>query len=89
MSEDKVCSVEDNPAHLRWATSKENSADSIRHGTICRGERHGASRLTAESVRQIKSLTKESTQASIARKFGVSASTVYGVVHGLTWAYLA
>src|SRR5690606_26723157 len=35
-----------NPRHLRWASRADNMADTIKHGTAPRGERHGASRLT-------------------------------------------
>ena len=63
-------------SHLRWATRTENMADCDIHGTRPRGERHGRSTLTEESVRNIRSLEGAKTQRDIARLFGVCQMTV-------------
>lgn len=45
-----------NPAHLRWATPVENAADKVRHGTAAGHGRGGRRRLTADQVREIRTL---------------------------------
>ena len=43
-----------NPAHLYCGTHSENAADSIRHGTMRRGEQHSNSKLTVAQVAAIR-----------------------------------
>lgn len=74
-----------NPAHLRWATSRENNADKIAHGTQTSGETHGTSRLTEAAVRFIRRNYPLLTQYELAERFSVSQSAVSGVVTGRTW----
>lgn len=42
------------PENLRWATSLENAADKLLHGTDARGEKHGQAKATEEMVRDIR-----------------------------------
>lgn len=54
-----------------------------------RGERHGSAKLTATQVVEIRKLTRaSSSQASIARKFGISASTVHAIINRRIWTHL-
>lgn len=39
------------PAHLRWATPKENTADAIRHGRVARGDQHWTRRGASSDPR--------------------------------------
>lgn len=74
-----------NPAHLRWATPKENEADKIGHGKAPHGEANGCAKLTAEQVCEIRKLKGTDTQTAIAKKFGVSRRTVGAVLNNETW----
>lgn len=77
-----------NPKHLRWATSKENNADKILHGTHNRGERCGSSKLTEAQAREILRLKGKASVRVIAARFGVSEPTVSNIHHRHTWAWL-
>jgi DNA invertase Pin-like site-specific DNA recombinase len=53
------------------------------------GERNGAARLTAESVAEIRALAKEGEpHRLIARRFGVSKSSVGRVARRQTWRHV-
>lgn len=75
-----------NPAHLRWATPKENAADKIGHGTAPRGELHGHSKLTEGDVLAIRADPR--TQAVIAADYGVSSAYVSQIKSGKRWSWL-
>ncbi len=51
-----------NPKHLRWATPKENAADTIVHGTRISGEMHKASKLSEAEVREIRNMAGSFTR---------------------------
>lgn len=71
-----------NPNHLRWATKKENQADREKHGTVLRGDKNPASKLTDQEVFEILSLRGSLTQRVIAEKFGVSRQHVGNIFSG-------
>lgn len=75
------------PLHLRWASSKENMEDRDRDGTTLRGEQNGNSRLSAKQVLEIRNkyARKESTQVQLAAQYGVSQTTVSGIVLRKQW----
>lgn len=79
-----------NPHHLRWATSKENDADKVRHGTIMRGEAVPASKLTAQQVLEIRDIWSKDapSQRVLAKEFGVSQTTISVIVRRKNWAWL-
>lgn len=77
-----------NPKHLRWASRKENVADTLAHGTDNRGEKSPTSKLTADQVRQIRSLYGTMTVRELAAKFGVSGPTICNIQFRQTWAWL-
>lgn len=74
-----------NPAHLRWATPKENAADKIGHGTaMCRAK------LTPAEVSEIRSLYQRGArQVDLASQFNVGQSTISRVVLHQHWAWVA
>lgn len=74
-------------SNLRWATAAENYADAVRHGTNSTGERHGATKLDWEDVREIRSLYAEGkwSQSDLAYIYGVERTTVRAVVNGTHW----
>lgn len=78
-----------NPNHLRWATRSENLADRVIHNGGNRGEKHGNSTLTAEKVRQIRSLVAAGiAHAEIAMQIGVNPSTVGKIARRERWGWL-
>ena len=68
-----------NPRHLRWATSKENKADMIVHGTR-------PAKLSAEQVRTIR--LGAVPLADLAHRFGVSLNHIYAVAGGKHWEHV-
>ena len=78
-----------NPRHLVWATAKENEAHKLIHGTQSRGEAHGMSVLTEDTVTVIRSLRGKVTQSEIAKMFKISKTTVGDIHRGRTWGWLS
>lgn len=78
------------PKHLRWATTVENRADMIIHGTRYRGSRHHMAKLTEAAVREIKALLREGrlTQKHIGQRFGVSEDIISFIHRGVSWSWL-
>jgi hypothetical protein len=79
-----------NPQHLRWASHKQNSADRISHGTDNRGEKNWNTKLTRRQVLAIRRLIikQKVSFAKIGQRFGVSKTTVQGIIYRQTWAWL-
>lgn len=77
-----------NPNHLRWATRKENCADSRKHGTMVRGDRNPYAKLTAEKVIEIRKLHGSVPHSELAKKFQVSQSSISRVANGLDWGWV-
>jgi hypothetical protein len=77
-----------NPQHLRWATTAENAADRLLHGTHNRGERCGSARLNRAEVKEIRVLAGRLTQLEIADMYGVSTGAIWAVIHRKSWAWL-
>lgn len=79
-----------NPAHLRWATPKENQADQLRHGTRNRGTRNGRNKLMTPEVLEIRRrVAAGESNSSLGREFGVSNVTVSLIVSRKRWSWLA
>lgn len=76
------------PLHLRWATTLENQADMLRHGTRAKGERVGSAKLTARDVRDIRALSGRLLQREIAERFGISAPHVSKLLNKKKWNWL-
>lgn len=78
--------------NLRWATRKENCADTARHGRTHRpqGERHPKAILTASDVIEIRRLYKMklATGVDLARRYGVATSTLYSAVNCINWSHI-
>lgn len=91
----ECCHEDGNPgnnalSNLRWGTTRDNQADRVRHGTSNRGERCGTSKLTAEEVRAIRREYAEgwNTMVAVAKKYGVSQSSIFLIVHRKNWAHV-
>lgn len=79
-----------NPKHLRWSTAKENISDKVRHGTFLQGSRVPTSILDESDILNVvKRLERKETCASIARKFGVSRSTISKIKNGNNWGHIS
>lgn len=80
------------PAHLRWGTALENSADKREHGTmhnVPRGEDVSTSVLTEAKVRTIRRLAAEGVPyRRIARRVGCSVNAAASAGRGATWAHV-
>lgn len=72
--------------NLRWDTRSGNAADRLRHGTSNRGEHHGNAKLIEDAAKEIK--TSPLSYSVLAKKYGVSTSTVYRIKKGLNWFWL-
>jgi len=79
-----------NPSHLEWGTVADNTRDKYRDDTMLRGARHPLSKLTDESVVEMRRLREEEGMSfvKIAAKFGVAKSTTMQAVKGRTWAHV-
>lgn len=66
-----------NPHHIFLGTNADNNRDKVEKGRVLKGERHPRSKLTDAQVQEIRS-SKE-TGVAIARRLGVSKSTVSGI----------
>jgi hypothetical protein len=75
------------PAHLRWATIKENQADRLIHGTHNRGERQGQSKLTANQVQEIRA-QQHRLQRDLAADYGVTDRTISDIQRRTTWRHI-
>ena len=81
--------LDNRPVNLRWGTAKENTADSILHGTaVClrHGENAVASKLTLQDVLSIREQYKNGrSQNELAVAFSVSQRHISDIVNGKTW----
>lgn len=69
--------------NLSWGTSKENTADRIRHGTLSHGERSGRAVISDAVACEIKRrVTAGEKCARVAREYGVSRGLVSHIKHG-------
>lgn len=82
-----------NPNHLTPGTQAENLKDMFakQRGKIpsVRGERQGASKLTAHDVREIRRLAGSKSQPEIAAMFGIDRSNVSIIVLRKGWKHVA
>ncbi len=81
-----------NPSHLFLATNRGNLADRDTKGRQAKGERQGSARLTSELVLKIREEyrfgSRRRGSTALARKYGVTQSTIYNVVTRKRWKYL-
>ncbi|MBB5066166.1 helix-turn-helix domain-containing protein [Granulicella mallensis] len=75
-----VCHSCDNPAcvrHLFAGTAKENSADMVRKGRSCRGQKRSLKRFTDEEKKEIHELRASGvSQYALAKRFKRAESTI-------------
>lgn len=78
-------------ANLRWVSKSSNNLMKAEHGTVLRGERNLASKLSSSDVRCILGLLEECewSLAGIARAFDVSPRAIAKIRDGETWNEVA
>lgn len=74
--------------NLKWGQPKENALDRHNHGRTSRGSHRPQSKLTEDSVREIRTLRKNMTLNCIAEKFGVSKKLILLVCQGKIWRHV-
>lgn len=74
------------PAHLFLGTAADNTNDKVAKGRHVVGERVAGSKLTSDAVREIRASTEAG--ATIARRYGVSESTVSEVRNYRRWRHV-
>ncbi len=77
-----------NPRHLRWATPASNMQDRVVDGTQVypAGEMHGASKLTASAVAEIRASGQ--TQKALASLYGVSNGQISKIIRRERWRHV-
>lgn len=80
-----IC-TDNQPGNLQWESAADNHHRRHEHGTALQGEDNGRSVLTADNVREIRSLGLGASEA--ARKYGVGRTTVGHVLAGRTWLHV-
>ena len=78
-----------NPAHLFLGTQADNMADAAAKGRTALGERNGVSKLSPDDVRKIRIFARVLYQRVIAKKYGVSQTTVSKIVRRVRWGHIA
>lgn len=78
-------------ANLRWDTHARNIGDKYARDTIQRGEKHGAHKLTAISVREIRALSRLRIfkQKELAKAYGVCIQCIEAVCQRRAWKHVA
>lgn len=89
-----------NPFHLKAGSQKDNVLDMVAKGRRAitsfpetfsnKGEKHGRSKLTESQVREIKAiaLRKIKSNREIGLMFGVSKTTIQGILSGKKWNHI-
>lgn len=75
------------PKHLRWATTRENSADRVVHGTDNRGIKNHHAVLSDDDVISIRS-AKDVPIKELASRYGVTSRNIYSIRRGDSWSWL-
>ena len=79
-------------SNLEWVTHHENVLHSHRNGlnkpNQVRGSRVGSAKLNESQVMEIKKTKNMYTYKELAKKYGVSTSTIYGIVTNRWWKHV-
>ena len=79
--------------NLVWATYSENALHATASGLSPRGEKCYQAKLTARRVRSIRKHyvhgDKKYGSTALAKKYGVSLSTIYDIVQRRSWTHIA
>jgi hypothetical protein len=79
-----------NIKNLVWATSKENCAHKIIHGTAGIGIKNGRSKVNEEIVREIRQkVSAGMSRLSVSKQFNISNVQVANIVDRISWKHVA
>jgi hypothetical protein len=76
------------PSHLRPGDARQNSADMVAAGRSARGRKCHSAKLTPRLVRAIRRRAPRTTRVALARRYGLSPSTVSAVARRQTWRWV-
>lgn len=85
-------SLDNRASNLAWKTRAENEADKRRHGTDNSGSRNGNAKLTAGDVAHIREAYQSprwGLGSELAKKFGVSRTTICQIRSGNRWGWVS
>ncbi len=77
-----------NPRHLFLGTKKDNTHDALKKGRLftASGELNGNAKLTADQVREIRTLSGSPQQ--LAARYGVSPALIYSIRQRKAWRHI-
>lgn len=74
--------------NLCWLTHRENVDQRTEDGNTAAGEGHGRAKLTEAKVLEIRSMRGVVTQKELARRFGVSKTSICFIQSGRNWPHV-
>ena len=75
-------------SNLRWDTPTNNHKDKHKHGTAAVGEKNPYAKLNVQAVMDIRANYKQVPVNYLAKKYGVSRSTIFRVIHNKSWTHV-
>lgn len=80
-----------NPEHLFKGTPAKNHHDAMKKWRHTFGIRHYNSKFNEKRVRALRTdyASGSYTHTGLANKYGVARSTIYNILHGITWGHVA
>jgi len=77
-------------SNLRWATSRENTQDTIRLGRFPRGSKQGRAKLDEGLVAEMRRRYAKGgvSAARLAEEYGVSAGVAHHAISGRKWTHV-
>lgn len=83
------CRTNNAASNLAWVSYAENEAHKEQHGTVARGQRNHASKLTERHVLDMRSeFARGASQSALGRKYGISHVTVREIVQRKWWKHV-
>lgn len=81
-----------NPHHLFEGTPKDNTADAISKGRLCKGEDVNTAKLTEEEVLRIREEYQRGVPGfgtpALAKRYGVSRVSIHQIVTRKSWKHI-
>jgi len=78
-----------NPSHLFAGSRLDNMRDAVSKGRQARGNMKPFAKFTPDTVRELRfDRDRGMTQAALAHKYGVAASSVQQIVEGRSWRHV-
>jgi hypothetical protein len=77
-------------SNLRWVNCMENANDRKKHGRYATGSKHHMAKMNESNVMEARMLYAKGARCeTLARQFGVSATTIERAAKGITWKEIA